>query len=109
VPEGSEGNQQPPDFREKGIDRLVKDYYRILGVERDASPEDIKEPFRRLALRYHPDRNRGNAKEAEDRFRRINGAREGLGNEQKRHQYDYLTSYWRSHTGRVRVNTGFQR
>jgi curved DNA-binding protein CbpA len=85
----------------------VKDYYRILGVERDAGPENIRKAFRRLALRHHPDRNPGNPKEAEDRFKEINEGYEVLGNEQKRHQYDYLASCGRSHTEKVRMNTVF--
>ena len=86
----------------------VKDYYQTLGVSTDASPEDIKKAFRRLALRYHPDRNPGNTKEAEGRFKEINEAYEVLGNEQKRRQYNYFTSPKRSHTERVRVNTVFK-
>jgi DnaJ-class molecular chaperone len=81
VPEGSEGNQQSPDFREEGVDRLVEEYYRILGVEREAGAEDIGRTFHQIALRQQPDRDLGNAKEAEVRFREIDGAREGLGNE----------------------------
>jgi curved DNA-binding protein CbpA len=81
----------------------MKDYYEILGIRRDASPQDIKKAFRRLALRYHPDRNPGNTREAEGRFKEINEAYEVLGNEQKRRQYDYLTSYRRSQTERVNM------
>jgi len=79
----------------------AKDYYQTLGVNTDASPGDIKKAFRRLALRYHPDRNPVNTKEAEGRFKEINEAYEVLGNEQKRRQYDYLTSYRRSQTARM--------
>ena len=86
----------------------VKDYYQTLGVSKDASSEDIKKAFRRLALRYHPDRNLGNTKKAEGRFKEINEAYEVLGNEQKRRQYDYLTSYRQRQTKRVRVNTVFR-
>jgi len=85
----------------------VKDYYQIPGVKRDAGPEDIKKAFRRLALRHHPDRNPGNPKEAEHRFKEISEAHEVPGNEQKRHRYDYLTSYARSQTEKVRVNMVF--
>ncbi len=85
----------------------MKDYYQILGVSIDAGPEDIKKAFRRLALRYHPDRNPGNTREAEGRFKEINEAYEVLGNEQRRRQYDYLTSYRQGQTQRVAVNMFF--
>lgn len=86
----------------------MKDYYQTLSVGTDDNLGDIKQAFRRLALCYHPDRNPGNTKEAEGRFKEINEAYEVLGNEQKRRQYDYLTSYRRSQTERVRVNTVFR-
>jgi len=70
-----------------------KDYYRVLGVNRDASQEEIKRAFRRLALRYHPDCNPQNQKQAEERFKEINEAYEVLSNEARRRQYDYLTSW----------------
>ena len=69
----------------------LKDYYQILGVSRDASAEDIKKAFRRLALRYHPDRNPENTREAGEKFKEINEAYEVLGDEQRRRQYDSLT------------------
>ncbi len=65
----------------------MKDYYKILGVSRDASQEEIKKAFRRLALKYHPDRNQGN-KEAEEKFKEINEAYAVLGDPEKRAQYD---------------------
>ena len=66
----------------------IKDYYRILDVNRDARPEDIRNAFRRLALRYHPARNPDNPKQAEEKFKEIKGAYDMLGDEQKRRQYD---------------------
>ncbi len=64
-----------------------KDYYKILGVNRDASPEDIKKAYRRLALKYHPDKNPNN-KEAEEKFKEINEAYAVLSDPEKRRQYD---------------------
>ncbi len=65
----------------------MKDYYRILGVSRDATDEEIKKAYRRLALKYHPDRNPGN-KEAEEKFKEINEAYSCLSDPRKRAQYD---------------------
>ena len=64
-----------------------EDYYRILGVEREASKDDLKKAYRKLALQYHPDRNPGD-KEAERRFKDINEAYEVLRDDQKRAAYD---------------------
>jgi len=70
-----------------------KDYYQILGVRKDAGTEDIRKAFRHLALRYHPDHNPGNPKDAEEKFKEINEAYEVLGNEQKRRHYDHLIDW----------------
>jgi molecular chaperone DnaJ len=63
-----------------------RDYYEILGVPRDAGAEDIKRAYRKLALHYHPDRNK--AKDAEDRFKEITEAYAVLSHPDKRRQYD---------------------
>src|SRR3990167_3919269 len=68
-----------------------KDYYKILGVEKNASQEEIKKAFRQLARKYHPDVNQGN-KNAEEKFKEINEAFQVLGNEKKKVQYDALGS-----------------
>jgi molecular chaperone DnaJ len=64
-----------------------EDYYRVLGVERDASKDDLKKAYRKLALQCHPDRNPGD-KDAERRFKEINEAYEVLRDDQKRAAYD---------------------
>jgi molecular chaperone DnaJ len=68
-----------------------KDLYSVLGVTRSASQEDIKKAYRKLALKYHPDRNPNN-KEAETKFKEATYAYEVLGNEAKRKQYDQFGS-----------------
>ncbi|MDJ0726678.1 MAG: DnaJ C-terminal domain-containing protein [Prochloraceae cyanobacterium] len=70
-----------------------KDYYSILGVSKTASAEEIKKSFRKLALKYHPDRNPGN-KQAEARFKEISEAYEVLGDAEKRKKYDRFGQYW---------------
>jgi len=64
----------------------VRDLYEILGVGRDASPDDIKRAYRTLAREHHPDVS--SAPEAEERFKEIVGAYEILSDPQKRQQYD---------------------
>lgn len=64
-----------------------RDYYQILGIDRDASPEEIKKAYRKLAHQHHPDKNPGD-RSAEDRFKEISEAYEVLGNPEKRQSYD---------------------
>ncbi len=66
---------------------MRKDYYQILNVHREASDEEIKKAYRKLALKYHPDRNPHN-KEAEERFKEINEAYEVLSDQEKRFRYE---------------------
>lgn len=68
-----------------------KDYYKILGVERNASEEDIRKAYRKLAMQYHPDRN-PNDTQAEERFKEINEAYQVLNDPTKRAHYDRLGS-----------------
>ena len=67
---------------------MPKDYYEILGVSRNASDEEIKKAYRKLAMKYHPDRNRENETWANEKFKEINEAYGVLGDPQKRGQYD---------------------
>ena len=71
-----------------------KDSYAILGVSKTASPEEIKQAFRKLARKYHPDVNPGN-KQAEARFKEINEAYEVLSDPDKRSKYDQFGQYWK--------------
>jgi curved DNA-binding protein len=68
-----------------------KDYYKILGVERNASEDEIRKAYRKLAMQYHPDRN-PNDKQAEERFKEINEAYQVLNDPTKRTHYDRLGS-----------------
>ena len=64
-----------------------KDYYQILGVSRDASPEDVRKAYRRLARKYHPDVNPGDTR-AEQKFKELQEAYDVLSDAQKRSQYE---------------------
>jgi curved DNA-binding protein len=71
-----------------------KDYYAILGVNKDAADKDIKQSYRRLARKYHPDVNPGN-KEAEEKFKDISEAYEVLSDKEKREKYDRFGEQWK--------------
>lgn len=70
-----------------------RNYYEILGLPREATNEEIKQVFRRLARQYHPDLNPGN-KEAEEKFKDLGEAYEVLSDPSKRAQYDQFSKYW---------------
>jgi curved DNA-binding protein len=76
-----------------------KDYYKILGVERNASEDDIRKAYRKLAMQYHPDRN-PNDKQAEERFKEINEAYQVLNDSKKRAHYDKFGSDYANWQGR---------
>jgi curved DNA-binding protein len=68
------------------------DYYKVLGVDKNASTDDIKKAYRRLALKYHPDRNPSDKKGAEEKFKKISEAYAVLSDPDKRKQYDSFGS-----------------
>jgi curved DNA-binding protein len=70
-----------------------KDYYKILGVEKTATKEEISKAFRKLAVKYHPDKNPNN-KAAEEKFKEITEAHEVLADQEKRKKYDALGANW---------------
>lgn len=74
----------------------MKDYYEILGVSKDASEKDIKKSYRKLSLKYHPDKNANKSpeekQEAEAKFKEVNEAFQTLGDKEKRQQYDMFGS-----------------
>ncbi len=70
-----------------------KDYYAILGVDKNASDKEIKKAYRKLAAKYHPDKNPGD-KEAEEKFKDINEAFQVLSDPEKRKKYDALGANW---------------
>lgn len=73
-----------------------KDYYKTLGVDKNASAKEIKKAYRKLARQYHPDVNPGD-ETAEDRFKDINEAYEVLADEEKRKKYDQFGSQWQQY------------
>ncbi len=79
----------------------MKDYYKILGVSENATQDEIKQAYKKLAMKYHPDRNPGD-KQAEEKFKEINEAYSVLSDPEKRRQYDQLRKF-----GYVGVDSGF--
>lgn len=78
-----------------------KDYYKVLGVGRSATQDEIKKAFRKLAVKYHPDKNPGD-KAAEEKFKEISEAYEVLSNAESRKKYDELGANWKQYE-----NAGF--
>jgi molecular chaperone DnaJ len=85
---------------------VSKDYYQILGVSRSASPEEIKKAYRRLALKFHPDKNPDDPAAAEQ-FTEINEAYEVLSNPEQRREYDLYGTVGGSRMVEADFGTGF--
>jgi DnaJ-class molecular chaperone with C-terminal Zn finger domain len=79
-----------------------KDYYKVLGVERNATQDEIKKQYRKLAVKYHPDKNPGD-KSSEEKFKEISEAYQVIGNPDSRKKYDDLGANWKQYE-----NQGFQ-
>src|SRR3954469_18613087 len=86
-------------FRKRAIMRRMpvkfRDYYEVLGVGRDATPDDIRKAYRKLARKHHPDVN-PNDPTAEERFKEVSEANEVLSDPEKRAKYDELGENWKN-------------
>jgi len=83
----------------------MSDYYKILGVNKTSSSDDIKKAYRKLALKWHPDKNPNNKEEASNKFKEISEAYDVLSDTNKRNQYDQFGN----NVNTFRNNTGFNR
>ncbi|HEU4997858.1 MAG TPA: DnaJ domain-containing protein, partial [Lapillicoccus sp.] len=86
-------------------DFLEKDYYKTLGVPKDAKADEIKKAYRKLARQYHPDANKGDTA-AEDRFKEISEAYDVLSDTKRRAEYDEARTLFGAGGGRFRPPSG---
>jgi curved DNA-binding protein len=86
---------EAPDAEENPMPVKFRDYYEVLGVKRNASEDEIRQAFRKLARQYHPDVNPGDMS-AEEKFKEINEANEVLSDAEKRKKYDQLGASWKN-------------
>lgn len=88
----------------------MEDLYETLGVDKNATADEIKKSYKNLAFKYHPDRNAGNTV-AEEKFKQVNAAYSVLGDEEKRRQYDSyspFSSYGQNTSWQSQTNTNWQ-
>ena len=97
-------------MKEEPMGIEYKDYYKTLGVSKEASQDEIKKQYRKLAVKYHPDKNSGN-RQSEDKFKDLGEAYEVLRDPEKRKKYDTLGSNWQHYaqaeTGGPQGNADF--
>jgi curved DNA-binding protein len=87
---------------------MYKDYYKVLGVSPSATSEEIRTAYRKLAVKYHPDKNKSDT--AKLRFNELNDANQILGDSEKRRKYDQFSADWKDHeanSGTARQKAGF--
>jgi len=83
-----------------------KDYYKVMGVSKSATTDEIKKAFRKLAVKYHPDKNPGD-KKAEEKFKEIAEANEVLSDPEKRKKYDELGANWKEYEQQQQAGGNF--
>lgn len=83
-----------------------KDYYKVLGVSKNATQDEIKKAFRKLAVKYHPDKTKGD-KASEQKFKEVNEANEVLSDPDKRKKYDQFGENWKSYQQQGGQQGGF--
>ena len=83
---------------------MTKEYYKILEISENATPEEIKKAYRKAALKHHPDKNPNNREEAEIKFKEINEAYSVLSDPEKRRRYDAGETNFTSPTGDYEYN-----
>lgn len=84
---------------------MAKDFYKILGIPKTATDDEIKKAYRKLALRYHPDKNK--APNAEEKFKEVAEAYEVLSDKNKRELYDKYGEDGLKNGGKLRLNKKF--
>ena len=87
--------------------KTQKDYYQVLGVSETAASDEIKKVYRKLAVKYHPDKNPANPKEAEAKFKEISEAYFVLSDEKRRAQYDQMRRFGGGYSGNFAGAQGF--
>src|SRR5690554_6420497 len=85
-----------------------KDYYKVLGVAKNATDDEIKKAYRKLAVKYHPDKNQGD-KEAEAKFKEVAEAYEVLKDSDKRKKYDEMGANWKYYQQHGAADSGYSR